>query len=200
MKTKIYLLLIIGIIISSCENDSDDLKTDFQLETPDELTELEYELYSLILNRDFKSSDLTIYQKTSINNKDNPDNIIKSDDFINIEDSTIESYYNLNSKEYVLDNQISFDNGKISMISSSDYDYFFKEQNDNQNWINFYKYFPNSFGLIQFSRIGFNNDLTQAIVNYKRSDKNGNGEFRIYYLDKIDKNWEIQIYLFVIAN
>ena len=200
MKSKLYFMLIIGMIFSSCENDSDNLKPEFQLESPSQLTELEYEIYSLILNRDFKSSDLTIYQKTSINNKDNPDNIIKSDDFINIEDSTIESYYNLNSKEYVLDNQISFDNGKISMISSSDYDYFFKEQNDNQNWINFYKYFPNSFGLIQFSRIGFNNDLTQAIVNYKRSDKNGNGTFNIYYLTKTDENWEINIYEIIISN
>ena len=108
MKSKLYFMLIIGMIFSSCENDSDNLKPEFQLESPSQLTELEYEIYSLILNRDFKSSDLTIYQKTSINNKDNPDNIIKSDDFINIQDFRIESYYNFNSKEYVLDSQISF--------------------------------------------------------------------------------------------
>ena len=193
-------MLIIGIIISSCENDSDNVKPDFQLDTPNQLTELEYEIYSLIINQDFGSYEITIYQKTSINNKDNPNDIIKSDDYIDIEDSTIESYYNLNSKEYVLDNRISSDNGKTSMISTNEYDYFFKGQNDNQNWNNFYDFHPNSFGLLQFSRIGFNKDLTQAIVSYNRSDKNGNGSFTIYYLNKTDENWEINPYMTIIAN
>lgn len=37
-------MLIIGIIFSSCEKDSDNEKPDFQLETPSQLTELDYDL------------------------------------------------------------------------------------------------------------------------------------------------------------
>jgi hypothetical protein len=200
MKKKLYFMLIIGMIFSSCENDSDNVKPEFQLESPSQLTDLEYEIYSLILDKDFNNSDLTIYQKTSINNIENQDDSIKSNELLNIEDSTIENYYYLNSNEYILDNRIAFNNGNISMISSNEYDYFFNDEDDNQNWKNFYKYYPTSFGIIQFSRIGFNNDFTQAIVNYSRNDINGNGTFNIYCLTKTNGNWEIQIYEIIISN
>tara|TARA_R110002033_G_scaffold38169_1_gene77459 strand:+ start:86 stop:346 length:261 start_codon:yes stop_codon:yes gene_type:complete len=80
------------------------------------------------------------------------------------------------------------------MISSNEYKYLFKGQNDNQNWENFYNFYPSSFGIVQFSRVGFNNDLTQAILNYTRFDRNENGELRFYYLTKTNEKWRIQFY------
>ena len=86
------------------------------------------------------------------------------------------------------------------MISHDEYDYFFNGENDTKNWNSFYNYYPNSFEVIQFSRIGFNNNFTEAVVNHQQYNNNGNGQFTINYLSKANGIWEIQIYQNVISN
>lgn len=102
MKKRLYFILIVGMIFLSCEKDSDLEKSVFQLETPSQLTELEYNIYSIILNENIKNSDVAIYQKTSMVDKEMAGKLFQTDQLNVLEDSTIESYYNLNSVEYFL--------------------------------------------------------------------------------------------------
>ena len=194
MKNKFYIILLFGIIFSSCEKESDAEIPVFQLEEPSQLNELEYDIYTLILNENIKNSDVVIHQKTSIIDEKLADYMFQNDSLNIVDDFTIENYYNLNSVDSFLDNKFDFDNGKVSLISPSEFNYLFRNQNDNQNWDNFYEFYPSSFGIVQFSRIGFNNEFNQAILDYSRFDRDENGEQRFYFLTKIDEIWRIKFY------
>ena len=194
MKNIFYIILFFGIIFSSCEKESDAEIPVFQLEEPSQLNELEYDIYTLILNENIKNSDVVIHQKTSIIDEKLADYMFQNDSLNIVDDFTIENYYNLNSVDSFLDNKFDFDNGKVSLISPSEFNYLFRNQNDNQNWDNFYEFYPSSFGIVQFSRIGFNNEFTQAILDYSRFDRDENGEQRFYFLTKIDEIWRIKFY------
>ena len=194
MKNIFYIILLFGIIFSSCEKESDAEIPVFQLEEPSQLNELEYDIYTLILNENIKNSDVVIHQKTSIIDEKLADYMFQNDSLNIVDDFTIENYYNLNSVDSFLDNKFDFDNGKVSLISPSEFNYLFRNQNDNQNWDNFYEFYPSSFGIVQFSRIGFNNEFNQAILDYSRFDRDENGEQRFYFLTKIDEIWRIKFY------
>lgn len=196
MKKTFYFLLIIGVIISSCESDSEIEKPQFELATPSEFTELEYEIYSLILNEEFSDSNIVINQQTRIIT----DVSILDNGRFELDDSLIQSYLESSSNEFFLDDKFNYKGGEINMISSAENEYFFDSEGENweEKANEFDEYFPNSRGVIQFSRIGFNNDFTEALVQFSRMDYLS-GDFIIYYLNKNGENWELNEFVYIIT-
>lgn len=141
MKKTFYFLLIIGVIISSCESDSEIEKPQFELATPSEFTELEYELYSLILNEEFSDSNIVINQQTPIIT----DVSILDNGRFELDDSLIQSYLESSSNEFFLDDKFNYKGGEINMISSAENEYFFDSEGENweEKANEFDEYFPN---------------------------------------------------------
>ncbi len=52
----------------------------------------------------------------------------------------------------------------ILLLKDNIYDEIFSEYNDEDGWDQFYKIFPGSTGVIEFSRVGFNADHTEALL------------------------------------
>ena len=77
------------------------------------------------------------------------------------------------------------------MISAEELEEYF---DDWFHWDWFYDKYPNSNGLIVFTRIGYNSDKSQAIVRIEhvRGDGARDGEGYIVYIEKNNNNeWKI---------
>jgi len=58
-------------------------------------------------------------------------------------------------------------------------------------WSEFYKRYPNSYGIIYFSRVGFNNRFDQAFVYVQQSCADTCGAGSYVLLGKTNGNWHI---------
>ena len=58
-------------------------------------------------------------------------------------------------------------------------------------WDNFYKKYKNSIGILEFSKIGFNKDRTQAFFYYSKISAflNGSGHYAFY--EKKNGKWKM---------
>jgi hypothetical protein len=98
---------------------------------------------------------------------------------------TLENYHAANSFGGSLtvsapDLNIAFAN--ITDISSLDVGEF---------WSEFYKRYPDSYGIIYFSRVGFNDRLDQAFVYVQQSCQDTCGSGRYVLLGKTNGKWHL---------
>ena len=80
---------------------------------------------------------------------------------------------------------------RIEFLSEDEIDRIFPEDASVYPWTDFYKRFPGSSGLVSLSKIGFNNDHTQAIVYVANvcGGLCGSGEFVV--LKKVRGRWVV---------
>jgi hypothetical protein len=80
---------------------------------------------------------------------------------------------------------------RIEFLSEDEIDRIFPEDASVYPWTDFYKRFPGSSGLVSLSKIGFNNDHTQAIIYVANvcGGLCGSGEFVV--LKKVRGRWVV---------
>ena len=97
----------------------------------------------------------------------------------------IADYKLLSSKQWLL--QRRFQTAKpYEIVSSNDITVAFKDG----GWDGFYKRYPDSGGYIVMSAVGFNKEITRAIVYTGSSCGGLCGSWRFHLLEKIDGKWK----------
>lgn len=98
----------------------------------------------------------------------------------------VDDFKNKNAKAYELKNKFSISQSVI-IISE-------KELNElnSKGWDAFYKKYPNSSGIIQISRVGLDNNQTQAIVYYGEQSESVEGAGYLIFLTKDKRKWIVK--------
>ena len=156
-----------------------------------EVSSDEYEVYIAVLKeksqkKKFVVSDKTI-QKDSIGEAFSGENesVQKSE--------AIKSFQQRNVISHKLETKFPTDID-YKIIKQKEINEYFKNE---KTWDAFYKDFPESDGLYDFSRVGFSRDRKEALIYVSHSCGGKCGTGRYYYLTKESGTWEIveEVYL-----
>ena len=126
----------------------------------------EYAVYDYLIGPgDANRTLVVIYENTTSRSKEsNRSDLLK--DMPSLEQRTIDDYKAKNSKAYPLRNSFKFE-GKYVIVNESEiYEVFSVNQKTEtgDDWEEFYGRCPNSPGILSYSRVGFNSNLNQALV------------------------------------
>ncbi len=192
IKYGFFFFFILSILIS-CKEKESKVEPEFKLASPDNLDDNEYQIYSLILNEKFDGNELVVQQKTS-----SPFSVISSNYYedlktenLNLDTTIVVNFDDKNSSAYYLDNKFNTLTKSVTLISDEEDKHFFSPQDPNNSWDAFYKKYPKSKGIIKFSRVGFNLDKSQAIVEVGHTYASLGGDSRLVYLVKENNSWKI---------
>jgi hypothetical protein len=194
-KLTLLVFLAFVFIVISCKSDDNDVSPKFKLKLADTISAEEYEIYSMVLEESFSSSIIVLEQQTDTSidltknsyylsalEEDNPD----------MDASLINNYDLQNDSSYCFDNDFDSVGMQVILISSSEIQYIFSGNDINKNWQNFYKEYENSSGIVNFTRIGFNENHTQSVLEIGVQYASLGGEGSIIYLEKIEESWIIK--------
>lgn len=107
-----------------------------------------------------------------------------------LSDEIIKDFNLKNDKAYQLQRKFTFA-GKYELMSENDVSKIFYEAEGDldSGWENFKNKYPNSFGYIQFSRIGFNKDRNQALIYSTSSGGSFSAEGSYIFYVKEKEKW-----------
>lgn len=167
-----------------------------------EITELDYKLYSLLINEKYcikkdstdretflgdwkriEVKEIVLRRNTEVTGIGPAYNAIK-----NISKETIENYWDRNSKTFELKNGIDT-RIKLTLFDSLNNS---RQVSIKMFWKSFYKKYPESNGIVELSMIGYNNEKTQALlcIGVKSNFLVGEGYFVFFEL--ISGKWIIK--------
>lgn len=214
MKTlKFYFafFILLSTLFYSCDNNSEssfievfEERPIFNLEDPDEISDEEYLIYSLVIEDYFSErnqydsiSNYIIRQKSwnlSIE-IENASLAYLPENHTNINPEVFENFNLKNINNSLFDTKFQVENKEIILISTAELQYVFKDKSITawtQNWANLYEHYKNSYGLIYLTRIGFNNEKTQALFEFVLGSGPGSAEGWLLYLEKENSEWVIK--------
>ncbi len=205
---KIFVFLGISIIalisFSSCDHGiggcSPGPGLEFNLHTADNLDPTEYEVYSIALKEKLIKSTkdpatIIVGQKTSksistLSTSSLP--LIKAQ-FPEFDSTSITDYQTKNLSEYYLDYKFSMTEKYVQLLTTEEIDNLFVQMG--KNWEEYLNRYPYSNGYYTLSRIGFNNDKSQAVLaiefSTSTSSTNSTTTGEILYLKKDAGVWKV---------
>lgn len=191
---KILTFLITAISLFSCSTSEPKFEPEFSLHTADFHNQFDYEIYNFILEKYYSDSSVIIIRQKI--NYSLPSVFYIYEYYSEIKQSMPKvdttAYLNFirnNDSINYLDNSFKLKNSSIKLISESEWDYFFDKGHD--AWIYFYRRYSKSAGLIELSRIGFNKEMNQAVVEVLL-DKGWTGSRAyMYFITKENNNWVV---------
>ena len=185
-------------VVQSAQNALEMLKTE---EAVDQVSSMDYEykVYSDTLlqlgeeKADTAKNVLVIKKETTLGpgtKSAEAYNFLKKNFGGLVDDDLIREFATINSKSVELENK--FVNAlNVVLISKESKDKIFNPVEG--GWKRFYSEYPNSSGIIEFSKVAFNADKTKAILYYGSSFDYGKGGVGYYILLKKQENeWVIQ--------
>jgi hypothetical protein len=190
----VFFSVFILTLLSNCTKDDKSNGPEFRLKASDQLDELDYRLYSLIMGDMFTTSEnLVVQQGTQpaflIYNNPYYQSLL---DEIPELDTTIFPDYDLkNDTVYFLGNKFDVASKEVSLVSNEEINYIFNTTDINSGWEKFYRRFPNSPGIISLSRIGYNTGKTQALVQMGIMYASLGGDGLMIYLRIENNKWKI---------
>jgi hypothetical protein len=187
------MLLLLGAM-SYCKKaeKAPGPQTVFMLKPADNLADIDYEIYSLILETNFSSTgNLVVTQETS--HMGGP---LSSDYYAHtlpplgtqIDSTGFVDFNAKNEKVYNLGNNFHVDTRLVTLISADEIQDLF---GSSDGWDQYYKRYPGSGGTISFSRIGYNTDQTEALVETGQASGSLSGYGMLIYLKKENNSWKI---------
>jgi len=175
---SLIVSFLITVSFTACKEETVTLEV---------IDELDYDLYSLILDTNWLNNDeYTVKDETTTWNYewftlDSSTFNYMQELHPEIEKSVFADYISKNETILNLDSTKFQKAGKVvSLVSQEAY----------ENRTSFYQDYPNSNGLMIFRRIGYNSTKNQAIVEFEHIEIHGAGY--LVYLAKTDNNeWEV---------
>ena len=155
----------------------------------------EYLVYSSIIEHNFKNKLIVINAFTMYEESPgNPGNLSDFKGYIHtfpgLSEQTIQSFIKRNNSSFALNNKLlKVKNKKIILQKREVIIRIFKEQN---GWDKYYRIFPGSQGFMTLSKVGFNSDISEAIVYMGNSSAFLGGGGSVIYLIKKDGRWIIK--------
>lgn len=199
MKNRLFfnvvMILTVGLVFYSCEKDKDKSNPEFSLEQPDQIEKENYEIYSLVINEKYTSEKIVIKQATQTRvdlNYQNTFYISLKDKYSTFDTVLVKNHEELNQTAVLFGENFSSDTKQIHLISSEEFSYIFNGQDINGDWGEFYDKYEKSNGILQFSRIAFNSDKTQAIFEIGHTYASLGGDGSIIYLVKENDSWIVK--------
>ena len=187
------MLITVGIFSAGCETNTGRLK--FPLEPSDQIDSEDYDLYSFILDETFSSGKIVISQETKdyIRLTDDSDYLdYFRDKFSNFDTTLVENLNEVNDTTYLFEDQFHSDNNQLILVSPDELAHIFNDRDVNGNWQEFYQRYEDAAGYIEFTRIGYNDDKTQAILEAGHYYGSLGAEGSIIYLVKQGGSWVIK--------
>ena len=183
--------LLLGLVAAACLCGGQADKCEAQSANQDQER---YAVYSVVLDRMFvrESTKLLVIQdKTGDDFTDNAEqrweNIRKK--LAPISQKTIEDFKSRNSQPSSLENKFTLTT-KVTFISKSEVDKMFGKGGG--WWEAFYKRYPNSPGLITLSNIGFNSEMTEALLYVGHGCGGLCGQGNYVLLVKTNGTWRLE--------
>ncbi len=105
-----------------------------------------------------------------------------------LKNDSIEDYKNKNARAYKLENKFSIPQTVI-LISEEELNQIFQSE---KGWDAFNERYPDSSGIIQISRAGFNTNQTQAILYYSYQRGAVWGEGYLFFLTRDEGEWRVK--------
>lgn len=196
--TKILLLCAIGLNFTFGRCKSEDKaqeieKTQFELKTPDDIDNVDYQIYSLVLiGTQTESNELIINQRSSEGSSisDYYAKYLKTE-VPDLDETVITDYQAKNTHAIHFDRKFTVDSKTVRLIAEEELSYIFSVPDINRGWGNFYTKYPNSKGYTNFSRIGYNADKTEAILEVGSYYASLGAEGKLILLKKENNVWKI---------
>jgi hypothetical protein len=187
------LLAVIVIAVGFCGRNVNHWA---QKPTPDPIIQESerYAVYSAVLKDMFVRDSTRLLVIESKTGDDFTDSGEKRWDYIEkglapISRPTIDDFKQKNAQPSDIENKFPLST-KVTLLSKADVDKFFGEGGG--WWKAFYEKYPNSPGLITFSNVGFNNEMTQALLYVGTQCDGLCGEGNYVLLSKTDGNWKVE--------
>ena len=186
MRKYFLLMLVLLLILPSCKNaDLDSSRA-----------AAERDIYTFLLDDFFTSQDIQliiIKDMTSIDKSSNSSvrvilNYAREEFGSAIEAATLTDFRITNIRKYDFNYDISID-GQYVFIGEQELTEIFDQEN---GWEQFYRAYPESSGLITFSRVGFNRQHNQALVYLGIQSDYLAGRGYLILLTKENDHWNIE--------
>lgn len=194
-KFTFLLLISTALFIASCNKDTDDPKPLFNLDQADPIDPEDYQIYSTVLDSMFSYHSLIVNQQTTPlleDNTENPQYQYLMELYIDFDSTLIRSYLFNNDTTYTFNNNFTCLKNRVQLITSSEISYYFSDRDINNGWKRFYSDYPNSGGIVYFSRIGYNTDKTQALLEIDDIYCSLGAEGYLIYMTKDGNQWKIK--------
>lgn len=103
----------------------------------------------------------------------------------------IKDFISNNTSSFQIDKTFFFDVSNFDIMSRKEISRLLKTNLLDGDWSDFFKKYPESTGLLSFSRIGFNEQKTHAILYVEKNcgNKCGTGNYLFYY--KTSDKWKV---------
>jgi len=190
IKKLIYYLLV-SLLFVNCDNKEETIEPEFKLNTADTLVDNEYQIYSLILKEQYQEiTDFVIKQRTySLNSFSLNESTVEfiQTEVPDMDTSIFAKAIDINKLTFYLDNKFNVPNKSITLISDQEIAYLLGDK----SWDGFYNKYPDSKGMISFTRVGFNQDMTEAILEIGHSYESLGADGTLIYLTKDNNGWKI---------
>jgi hypothetical protein len=198
MKTIKYLIfsLLILALFPGCNKDDNGNSPEFKLRVSNNLDDLDYSLYSLVLEQLFtNTNNLVVNQEIRAGGPINNHSFMQSmkEQYSELDTMVFYDPVLAIDSVYYFENKFSVPSKKVSLISAEEIQYIFSNTEINAGWEEFYRRYPNSPGTISFSRIGYNTDKTQAVVDMGNMYASLRGEGFLVFLKLENNKWKIVI-------
>jgi hypothetical protein len=154
----------------------------------------EYAVYNALLESNFKGDDINqilIIDHTQVNNpglleKD----LTEFQENIPLAPELVASFKERNQQSYPLNPVLDF-GLEYQLLTQEEVDEL-RPLDEASGWELLYEKYPNSYGFVYLSRVGFNADLSQALVYISASHYEWPIEGSYYLMTRNDGRWEVK--------
>ena len=196
MKTLRYMLLTITALalLVTCSKEDKSNSAEFPLKTSDNLDESDYRLYSLVMEELFpEPENLVVIQPTMAVSPSRANDYMQSmkEGYPEMDTTLFSGYIQANDSVYYFENKFSVAPRQVILVSLVEIQHIFNYEEFNTGWEEFYRRYPNSGGTLSFSRIGYNTDNTQAMMELGNKYDGLGGQGYMIFLKFTDGEWTI---------
>lgn len=187
-KGIFLFLLFIGLFSSCTKKVEETFCNGFALENPTLKDSIDYSIINSIIEHYSHSEFIHIVQEIDLNHVTIGNDWIKEElanESIEYDSLILTNYLERNDSNYFLADScmLSF----VHPINHEEVNCLFSYENS--GWEKYYQKYPNSTGILFFSRPGFNELKNHAIIEYCRVWDYLGAEWYIVLLDRINGKW-----------
>ncbi len=147
----------------------------------------DYAVYSTILADSRYKNKIIIISDYTLQSAFTPYSL--NQDISNLSEDTISNYQTVKEDNQKLENNFAVEDNVLLLSEKERSILFRKGQN---GWEKFYKKYSNVKGIISFSRVGFNQERTQALVSVSIGCGSLCGEGNLIFLEKENGKWNVE--------
>ncbi|CAA9455713.1 MAG: hypothetical protein AVDCRST_MAG14-1583 [uncultured Rubrobacteraceae bacterium] len=110
---------------------------------------------------------------------------IRESVFSGFSEETLADFLAKNRERHPIDPHLNPE-GRMTCLSAEEFHSIFE---DLDGWKKFYLRFPEAYGIVEFSRVGFDRDMTQALVYASHQTGWLSGIRSYWFFSKLDGTW-----------